>query len=209
MSPTEATSSLRPNEPKTPCSKPWRKFSEAAASCPFSDHLAFQTRFRTRSRMQCRLLLGHDLRSFLLLHLRSRHRCSRLTLPPVHFLPRYLPRARMRVHLRCQLYQLRLSVSYLAAYTYRTTLRIHRCISIFIRSVIPNLTMLKPDHLAILATLALTAFIYIRTRKRSRHPLPPGPRKLPLLGNLFDLPTSHEWLTYAKLCKDYSMYGGP
>ena len=69
-------------------------------------------------------------------------------------------------------------------------------------------TMLKSDYLAILATLVLTAFIYIRIRKRSRLPLPPGPKKLPLLGNLFDLPTSHEWLTYAKLCKQYSMYRG-
>ena len=69
--------------------------------------------------------------------------------------------------------------------------------------------MLKSDYLAIIAALVLTAFIYgVRIRKRSRSPLPPGPKKLPVLGNLFDLPTSHEWLTYAKLCKEYSMYEG-
>jgi hypothetical protein len=68
--------------------------------------------------------------------------------------------------------------------------------------------MLKSDYLAILAALVLTAFIRIRMKKHSRLPLPPGPKKLPLLGNLFDLPTSHEWLTYAKLCKEYGMYGG-
>ena len=71
-----------------------------------------------------------------------------------------------------------------------------------------NLAMLKSDYLAILATLVLTAFIHIRIRKRSRPTLPPGPKKLPLLGNLFDLPASHEWLTYAKLCKEYGMYQG-
>jgi len=45
-------------------------------------------------------------------------------------------------------------------------------------------------------------------QKTSNLPLPPGPKKWPLLGNLFDLPTSYEWLTYAKLCKECSMYGG-
>ena len=67
--------------------------------------------------------------------------------------------------------------------------------------------MLKSDYLAILATLVLTALFHVKIRKRSTLSLPPGPKKLPLLGNLFDLPTSHEWLTYAKLCKEYSMYG--
>ena len=69
--------------------------------------------------------------------------------------------------------------------------------------------MLKSDYLAILATLVLTALIHMRVKQRSRLPLPPGPKKLPLLGNLFDFPASHEWLTYAKLCKEYSKYQGP
>ena len=79
---------------------------------------------------------------------------------------------------------------------------------VFFICSIPNLTMHKSDYLAILATLVLTAFIHVRTRKRSRFPLPPGPKKFPILGNLFDFPKSHEWLTYAKLCKEYSMYRG-
>ena len=67
--------------------------------------------------------------------------------------------------------------------------------------------MLKSDYLAILATLVLTAFIHVKIRKSSTLPLPPGPQKLPLLGNLINLPRGHgSWLTYAKLCKEYSMY---
>lgn len=33
--------------------------------------------------------------------------------------------------------------------------------------------------------------------KRSRYPLPPGPQGLPFLGNALQMPTSHEWLTFA------------
>ena len=68
--------------------------------------------------------------------------------------------------------------------------------------------MLKSDYLAILTALVLTVFIRIKIRKCSTLPLPPGPKKLPFLRNLFDLPTSHECLMYTKLCKEYSMYEG-
>ena len=66
--------------------------------------------------------------------------------------------------------------------------------------------MLKSDYLAILATLNFTTFIQVRMKKRLRLSPPPAPKKLPLLENLFDLHRSHQWLTYAKLCKEYSMY---
>ena len=33
--------------------------------------------------------------------------------------------------------------------------------------------------------------------------LPPGPKKLPLLENLLDMPTSHEWLTFAEWGKKW------
>ncbi len=48
----------------------------------------------------------------------------------------------------------------------------------------------------------LTWHLFRRTR-RSIAPLPPGPRGLPLIGNLLDMPSEKEWLTYAKWGEKY------
>ncbi|KAG7440108.1 cytochrome P450 [Guyanagaster necrorhizus] len=45
---------------------------------------------------------------------------------------------------------------------------------------------------------------YVRTQiKRPQLPLPPGPKKSPFLGNLFDMPTSSEWEVYDRWCREY------
>ncbi|KAJ7251429.1 cytochrome P450, partial [Mycena rebaudengoi] len=53
-----------------------------------------------------------------------------------------------------------------------------------------------------LLAFAASALLYFNRRRSSHLPLPPGPKKLPLFGNLFGLPSEFEWETYAKWSKE-------
>ncbi|KAF9045251.1 cytochrome P450 [Panaeolus papilionaceus] len=65
---------------------------------------------------------------------------------------------------------------------------------------------MKESNTAVfLLSILLCVLIYLRLqRKRSHQHLPPGPPKLPILGNFLDIPTSFEWEVYAKWGEQYN-----
>jgi len=64
--------------------------------------------------------------------------------------------------------------------------------------------MAPPQLALILGTLGVFV-VYWRSGQRQRRLLPPGHRKLPLIGSLLSMPSSVEWETFTKWGKEYSL----
>jgi hypothetical protein len=55
--------------------------------------------------------------------------------------------------------------------------------------------------LSVVVAFSGLAFLAVRTSRR-RLPYPPGPRRLPIVGNLFSMPSRVEWKVYKKWSED-------
>jgi len=70
---------------------------------------------------------------------------------------------------------------------------------------IVSMSLNNNDKLVILFAFAWAAFIYMRRASSRSLPLPPGPKRLPLIGNLLNVPRSFEWEAYARWGKEFGM----
>lgn len=60
------------------------------------------------------------------------------------------------------------------------------------------------DILVLAFSFAVFSAIYDYQKRRGL-PYPPGPRPLPLIGNLLDIPKEFSWLTYSQLSNKHGM----
>ena len=68
-----------------------------------------------------------------------------------------------------------------------------------ISTLLPSITSMDGAVLA----LGSAWIIYLLSRTRGGTPLPPGPRPLPLVGNMFQIPQKDEWPIYEAWAKKY------
>ncbi|KAJ7065511.1 cytochrome P450 [Mycena amicta] len=58
--------------------------------------------------------------------------------------------------------------------------------------------------LLLVSFLAVCAIVRGLRKRRSALPLPPGPKKLPIVGNLFDMPAERQWEAYHQWSQEYN-----
>ena len=59
---------------------------------------------------------------------------------------------------------------------------------------------------ALVLVSSLATYFAVRDYQRRRGiPYPPGPRRLPLIGNLLDIPKEFPWLSFTRLSETHGM----
>jgi len=69
----------------------------------------------------------------------------------------------------------------------------------------PHLVHFGHFALGILSCAAIYAFLKFLRPTPPTLPLPPGPKPLPLLGNLLDVPLTRQWLVYSQWAERYGI----
>lgn len=65
------------------------------------------------------------------------------------------------------------------------------------------MSLIELDYYACAVAIFVLGSIYLVKRSRGL-PYPPGPKGLPLVGNIHDVPSHGEWITYADWSHKYS-----
>lgn len=66
----------------------------------------------------------------------------------------------------------------------------------------------SPTELAVTGAALAVAGLSLKylTKPKAKYPLPPGPKPLPVLGNLLDLPTKDESTVYARMGEAFGVF---
>ncbi len=81
----------------------------------------------------------------------------------------------------------------------------------YLPQAMPNNAIDSPVNISLSLILVLPlvvtfiSWLYSTPKRRPSLPLPPGPKPLPLLGNLFDVPQEKPWITYMGWSRSYGM----
>jgi hypothetical protein len=65
--------------------------------------------------------------------------------------------------------------------------------------------MTLPQLAFVIGTLTVLPVVYWMNGRRQGPHLPPGPKKLPFVGNLLSMPSTLEWETFARWGEEHSM----
>ena len=63
---------------------------------------------------------------------------------------------------------------------------------------------MTPTQLAFVLSTLIAFVVYLVNAQRQVRKLPPGPKKYPLIGSVFSMPSTLEWETFAKWGQEYS-----